>query len=281
MASFTRRSALGSLLALCSPAWARQPFLPLVLAQDAPDDLDPTPYLVSEKYDGVRAYWDGQRLWFRSGLPLSAPSWFLAALPPVALDGELWLARGRFEVLVGAVRRQQAQDAEWRDIRFMAFELPLAPGSFEARVARIAQIVQAHGPGPCVAAPQERLPDRAALAARLQQVLAAGGEGLMLHRADAPFVAGRSAVLLKLKAHADAEAQVLEHLPGKGKHLGRLGALRVRTRQGVVLDIGTGFSDAERQAPPPRDTWITFTHRGYTAAGVPRFASFMRRREDT
>ncbi len=276
MSSFTRRHLLLSLPGLCSPAWARTPPLPLVLAQDAPDGLDPSDYLVSEKYDGVRGYWNGQSLRFRSGLPVAAPSWFLAALPPVALDGELWMARGRFEALVGAVRRQQPRDAEWRDIRFMVFELPHAPGTFAERAERIVQIVRAQGPGPCQAAPQHSLPDSATLALRLQQVLAAGGEGLMLHRADAPFVAGRSAVLLKLKERADAEALVLAHLPGRGKHLGRLGALRVRSVQGVVFDIGSGFSDAERSAPPPPGAWVTYTYRGHTAAGVPRFASFVR-----
>ncbi len=276
MSRFTRRHALGSLVALCSPAWARQPSLPLVLAQDAPRDVQPVGYLVSEKYDGVRGFWDGRQLWFRSGLPVAAPAWFLESLPPVALDGELWLGRGRFEALVGTVRRQRAQDAAWRDVLFMVFELPGASGPFADRAARIRQLLDERPSGPCVAVSQQTLPDPAALARRLQQVLDAGGEGLMLHRADAPFVSGRSEVLLKLKPRLDAEARVLSHLPGRGKHQGRLGALRVHTPQGVVFDIGTGFSDAEREAPPPPGTWVTYTHQGHTAAGVPRFASYLR-----
>ena len=102
----------------------------------------------------------------------------------------------------------------------------------------------------------------------------------MLHRADAPYHAGRSPALLKLKPQHDAEALVLAHLAGRGKHAGRMGALRVRSEDGVEFQLGTGFSDAERAAPPPPGSWVTFTHRGFTAEGVPRFASFLRLRID-
>lgn len=250
--------------------------LPLVLAYRAPEDVDPAGYLVSEKLDGVRGYWDGRAMWFRSGLPVEAPAWFKAALPPVPLDGELWLARGRFEALVGAVRRQQPVDAEWRAIRYMAFELPGAPGSFAQRAARLQQLLGAKPEGPAVALAQHTVPDRVALQQRLQEVVAQGGEGLMLHRADAPFVAGRSSVLLKLKPRDDAEAQVIAHVEGRGRLEGRLGALRVRTVDGVVFQIGSGLSDAVRAEPPPVGSWVTYTHHGLTERGVPRFATYLR-----
>jgi DNA ligase 1 len=264
------------------PAWpgvalARNSALPITLAQDAPPGMDPAGHLVSEKYDGVRAYWDGASLRFRSGLPVAAPAWFLAALPATPLDGELWLAPGRFEALVGAVRRQRPLEAEWRAIRYMVFDLPGAAGRFAERAARIAAMFQSTT-GPVVAVAQQRMTSRAALDQQLQAVIAAGGEGLMLHRADAPHTPGRSGVLFKLKPRADAEAQVIGHVPGRGKHEGRLGALRVRTADGVVFLIGTGFSDAERAAPPAVGQWVTFTYRGLTEAGVPRFASYLRPR---
>ncbi len=275
-----RRRFLASLCALPAMAQARTQPAPLLLAMDAPPDVDPQGHLVSEKYDGVRAWWDGHTLRFRSGGQIAAPAWFLAALPRQPLDGELWLARGRFEALVGAVRRQLPQDKEWLALRYMVFELPGAAGSFAERSERIQQIVRAQGGGPCVAVEQERLSGRTALAQRLHRVMSDGGEGLMLHRADAPFIAGRSPVLLKLKPLADAEAQVIGHAPGHGKNQARLGALRVRDLQGVEFHIGTGFSDAQRASPPPLGAWVTFSHRGHTAAGVPRFASFSRLRLD-
>jgi DNA ligase 1 len=98
----------------------------------------------------------------------------------------------------------------------------------------------------------------------------------MLHRADASFVAGRTSALLKLKPLADAEAEVIGHLEGRGRLQGRLGALRVRTADGTVFLIGSGFSDSVRQDPPALGTWVTFTHQGLTERGVPRFASYLR-----
>lgn len=275
MASLSRRSFAASLCTLGLPAWARPSALRLVLAQAAPADIDPQGWLVSEKLDGVRAYWDGRQLFFRGGTPVAAPAWFTAELPPVALDGELWMGRRRFEELVSAVRRHAPVDAEWRAVRYQVFELPNAPGTFEQRARRLAALAE----GPLQAVPQETMADRAALRQRLENVVAAGGEGLMLHRADAAFVSGRTPLLLKLKPWADAEAQVVGHLAGRGKHASRLGALRVRTADGVVFNIGTGLSDAERESPPPLGSWVTFTHQGLTEAGVPRFASYLRRRE--
>ena len=275
----TRRSFLATLLAVPFPALAMPTRTPLLLAHEAPPEVDPAGYLVSEKYDGVRAWWDGRSLRFRSGLPIAAPGWFLAQLPPVPLDGELWLGRGSFEALSAAVRRHQPKDEEWRRLRYMLFELPGATGSFAHRAERIRTLVREQRGPSMVAVDQATLPDRAALQRRLRSVVELGGEGLVLHRADAPYLSGRSPVLLKLKPLQDAEATVLAHLPGRGKHAGRLGALRVRSAEGVDFDIGTGFSDAERYNPPPPGATVSYTHRGHTDRGVPRFAGYLRRRE--
>lgn len=277
----SRRHLLSAALGLCctpTALWARSP-LPLVLAQNAPADLDPAGYLVSEKYDGVRGYWDGRQLWFRSGLPVAAPTWFTEALPPVALDGELWMARGRFEALVGAVRRTKPVDAEWRQVRFLVFERPGAEGRFAERAASLQALLVARRGGPAEAVEQDLVANRAELKQRLDAVVAGGGEGLVLHRADAPFVSGRSPAVLKLKPLDDAEAEVIGHVEGRGRLQGRLGALRVRTVDGTVFLIGTGLTDAVRDNPPPVGAWVTYTHRGLTERGVPRFASYLRLRQ--
>lgn len=272
----TRRAFIVCLAA--SPAWA-QAKMPLLLAQEAPPTIDPSGWLVSEKYDGVRAFWDGRKLRFRSGAPIAAPAWFTQRLPGQALDGELWLERGRFEALSGIVRRQLPDDASWQALRYMLFELPGAGDTFAERAKRLQDLVRSTGWPQLVAVEQSRLGSAAQLQRRFQQVLHAGGEGLMLHRADAPYHTGRSPALLKLKPQQDAEAQVVGHAAGRGKHAGRLGALRVRTDSGIEFQLGTGLSDAQREAPPPLGSWVTFTHRGFSADGVPRFASFLRVRE--
>lgn len=251
----------------------------LLLARDAPPDIDPEGYLVSEKFDGVRAVWDGRSLRFRSGLAVAAPGWFTDRLPRERLDGELWLARGRFEPLCAAVRRRVPRDDEWRAISYRVFDLPGAPGSFAARAQRI-RIIAAQAASGLVAVEQTALADRIALRRRLDEVVRAGGEGLMLHRADAPYRASRSGALLKLKPVNDADAVVTGHVPGRGRFAGKMGALQVRSEAGTNFLIGTGFDDATRAEPPSIGTTITYTHRGHTASGVPRFASFLRVRGD-
>ena len=275
-----RRAWLAATLAVaCSGALAlpRRDAAPLILASDAPEGPDPRGWLISEKLDGARAWWDGSRLRFRSGLPISAPAWFTAALPAYPLDGELWLGRGRFEQLSGIVRRQQPVDADWRQVRLMVFELPGADGSFAQRAAQIRQRAAQQPPGsPWRAVEQFELPSRQALRSRLEEVVNAGGEGLMLHRADAPYETGRSAALLKFKPLQDADALVVAHLGGQGRHAGRLGALKVRTPEGKEFLLGTGLRDEQRDKPPPVGSVVTFTYQGTTAQGIPRFASFLR-----
>ena len=253
---------------------------PLLLANELRPEIDPANYLISEKFDGVRALWDGKSLRFRSGRSVHAPAWFVGKLPAQALDGELWLARGRFDALSGIVRKTEPQDAEWRQIKYMIFELPAAPGIFAERAQRIKEMVLSMRWPQLIAVEQFRVADRAALKRKLDEVVRGGGEGLMLHLADAPYVTGRSDVLLKLKPLQDTEAVVIEHLPGKGKYQGRLGALRVQMPDGKKFLIGTGFTDAARQHPPPVGTAITYTYRGFSKTGLPRFASYLRVREE-
>ncbi len=265
-------------LCLLLSSWVLADPLPPMLAQRAPADVDPAAYWVSEKLDGVRARWDGQALRLRNGAAIAAPAWFIAPLPGHALDGELWLGRGRFDELSGVVRRERPADADWRAVRYMLFDLPGADGDFSQRLARMQHLVEAIGADWIRVVPQQRLADRAALQALFEAVVAGGGEGLMLHRADAPWTAGRSDALLKLTPFVDAEATVLAHLPGRGRHRGRLGALEVIDAAGRRFRIGSGFTDAERAAPPAVGAVVTYRYRELTPRGQPRFPVFVRER---
>ena len=252
---------------------------PFLLANVLGPGVDPARYLVSEKYDGVRAMWDGKVLRFRSGREVHAPWWFLEKLPAQALDGELWLARGGFEKLSGFVRKTEPVDEEWQQITYMIFELPGASGTFTERAQRIQEVVAAARWPRLMAVVQTPVKDRGALKMRFDEVVRGGGEGLMLHLADAPYTTGRSDVLLKLKPQLDTEAVVVEHLPGKGKYKGMTGGLRVESPEGRRFVIGTGLSDDERKHPPAIGATITYTYRGLTSSGLPRFASYLRVRE--
>ena len=275
-----RRTLLLTLAATALPApcaFARPAGLPEPLLASVPGaHIDPACYLVSEKYDGVRGLWDGQTLRFRSGRSVAAPAWFTARLPRQPLDGELWLGRRRFDELSGLVRARTPDDAGWRQLRYMVFELPGEGGTFAERAARIAALARDTAWEQLVATPQATVADRETLQRRLARTVAEGGEGLMLHLASAPCRSGRSDVLVKLKPHRDAEATVVAHHPGRGKYAGLLGALEVRTPEGRHFLIGTGLSDAERRAPPAIGSEVTYRYRDLTNTGLPRFASFMR-----
>lgn len=251
----------------------------LMHAQRHHDGIDPAAYWVSEKLDGVRAVWDGRVLRFRSGRPIAAPAWFTGPLPAHPLDGELWIARGRFDVLSGIVRRDVPDDADWQPVRYLLFDLPGAPGDFSQRLERLTRIVADAGLPWLQVVPQWRVADRAELALRFNEVVAGGGEGLMLHRADALWTAGRSDALLKLTPFLDAEATVTGHVPGKGRHRGRLGALEVVDAEGRRFRIGSGLSDAARAAPPAIGAQVTYRYRELTTRGLPRFPVFVRVRD--
>ena len=272
-----RRHLLMTLLATALPwprAQAAAPALPLLGVWS--DALDPAGFLVSEKYDGVRGVWDGTTLRHRSGRPVAAPGWFLAQLPRVPLDGELWLGRGRFDELSALVRRDRPVDAEWQQVRYMLFDLPGAAGGFAERARRLVVIARQSGSPRLVAVDQAPAGDALALQRRLASTVAQGGEGLVLHRADAPWQPGRSEAVLKLKPSLDAEAVVVGHRPGRGKYEAQLGALELRAPDGRRFHVGSGLSDAQRLLPPPAGSVVTYRYRELTATGLPRFPTFVR-----
>jgi DNA ligase-1 len=266
------------LASVIMPLPAAEP-VPLLLAETEQGQADVALYLVSEKIDGVRAFWDGHELRSRHGNRIAAPAWFVEKFPARPLDGELWIGRGQFDRLSGIVRQQTPDDAGWRQVRYLVFELPEAPGTFRERAVKLRGMVADAGVPWLQAVEQFELPDRQALTRKLDDIVKLGGEGLMLHRADALYTTGRSDVLLKMKLWHDAEATVIGHQAGQGKYAGMLGALRVRTADGVEFLLGSGFSDEDRRNPPPIGATVTYRYRELTRRGLPRFASFHRLRD--
>ena len=267
----TQRAVAAQAAALAPPA--------LMLAKNWHAGLDPLGYLVSEKLDGVRAFWDGRTLRFRSGRRIAAPDWFTQALPSTPLDGELWMGRNSFDRLSATVRRSTAVDAEWRDLHYMIFDLPGQPGRFDERAARIGAVLATAGVPWLQAVEQLRVPDREVLQHQLQQLADDGGEGLVLHRADADWKPGRSDALRKLKPLPDEDAKVVAYQVGKGRHKGRMGALLLEMPNGQRFALGTGFTDAQRSTPPRLGASVTYRYQGRTPTGLPRFARFLRVRE--
>ena len=252
---------------------------PLLLAQTwTPNDIE-RGWWMSEKLDGVRAYFDGKQFLSRQGNVYHAPDWFCEGLPSTPLDGELWVDRKAFQRTVSIVRRHDKSE-QWRKISYVVFDAPGIQEPFEQRQAALAELVSRIGSSQVRKLSQERCHGEDHLREELARIEQLGGEGLMLRMPGSFYEAGRSTTLLKVKSFLEADALVMAHLPGEGRHHGRLGALAVVLPNGVQFAVGSGFTDAERNHPPAVGSTITFRYQELSDRGVPRFPTFVRVRTD-
>jgi DNA ligase-1 len=258
-----------------SPATTTKISAPQQLARLYHDDIVIKDYYVSEKLDGIRGRWNGSALITRSGNIINAPAWFIKNFPQQTMEGELWLARNSFAKTASIILRKTPNE-DWRKIKFMLFDLPEHKGTFSQRLIELRLLVDVIASPYLQVIPQFKLANKSELMQKLDELVEQGAEGLMLNHHNAYYQDGRSASLLKLKKHQDAEARVIEHIPGKGKYKNMLGSLLVELDSGLQFKIGSGLSDLQRQEPPQINTVITFKYYGLTARGIPRFASFLR-----
>jgi DNA ligase-1 len=253
---------------------------PILLADKWEGATNVAGWWMSEKLDGVRAWWDGKQFKSRTGNLFLAPDWFVADLPPVTLDGELWIDRKKFSIASGTAM-SQTRGEDWRQMRFVIFDAPEHDAEFEARLRYLTDLLARTRPRFATALEQQQCRDMDHLVSELDRVLDLGGEGLMLRQPGSRYVHGRSSTLLKVKRFLDGEAVVIGHEPGKGRHKGRLGALVARMSDGKEFRIGTGFSDRDRDNPPPVGSVVTYKYQELTeATGVPRFSVFVGVRSD-
>ena len=127
--------------------------------------------------------------------------------------------------------------------------------------------------------PQIDITERAQLNAFLDDIVAGGGEGVVVRDPTTPYQTGRLSSALKVKKYTDADCVVEKILPGKGKYRGQMGAVECRMANGRAIKIGSGFSDKNRANPPAVGAVITFKYYGLSRKGVPRFAVFLRIRK--
>jgi DNA ligase-1 len=258
---------------------SKQQNVSVMLAHRWDEKSDIKGWWMSEKLDGVRGYWTGKEMVSRAGNPFHVPEWFTRDFPSVPLDGELWTERGQFSELVSIVRRKGA-DTEWEKVRYFIFDAPQTEGGFEKRLEFVQLWFREH-PNQFVEVLEQQICEgEEHLRQKLKEIESLGGEGLMLRRPGSPYTIGRSYNLLKVKTYEDAEATIIRHISGSGRNAGRLGSLLVELPNGIQFKIGTGFSDQERDNPPPVGSIITFKYYGFYKSGIPKFASFLRVREE-
>lgn len=248
----------------------------LTLANIYHTDIRLSDYYVSEKFDGIRAYWDGTHLYSRQGTLINAPSFFLKKLPEFPVDGELWLGRGRFQELLSILRASDKTD-RWEELSYQIFDAPKCPGNYDRRLLFLQKNVRKVSRIEVVK--QFKVLNEKDLYKKLKEVEAVGGEGLVLHQISGDYLGTRSDQLLKLKSYVDDEAVILGIEEGKGKYQGMMGALWVKSKNGLVFKIGSGFSDDERKNPPQIGDVLTYRYNGKTEKGIPKFARFLRMRD--
>ncbi|KAJ3393649.1 hypothetical protein HDU84_001424 [Entophlyctis sp. JEL0112] len=255
---------------------------PLLLAHKyEPDSTDPTGWWISEKLDGVRAFWDCERSEFvsRLGNAFTAPDWFKDAMPKnISLDGELFGGRGMFSETVSVVKTINSPN--WKKIQYQVFDSPsMSNLVFEDRLAKLLALYPSNSSDNSKShvkiVEQERCKGRQHVLDKLKEVETTGGEGLMLREPQSLYVGKRSKTLLKVKSFYDAEAVVVGYEAGKGKHANVTGSLKCKMASGKEFKIGTGLSDAERQNPPKIGAIVTYRFQELTNDGVPRFPSYV------
>lgn len=238
----------------------------VTLAHKYKDSMDPTGWLMSEKLDGVRAYWDGEHLTSRLGNPFQAPEWFTQGLPKdIKLDGELWLGRGKFQKTVGIVKSHLG-NSDWHGIQYKIFDMILDSTDTTSRqtflrhlkLPKHAQIVT-----------QRLCLNKAHLKGFEYSVLEGGGEGVMLRNPTSYYEYKRTKNLLKVKRFVRDTAIVRDYQEGLGKYVGLVGALICMWNAKIIV-VGSGMSDEERQFPPALGTEIKFKYFQLTDAGMPR-----------
>lgn len=260
-------------------------FIPCILLGKAPNlmlletykNQDLTGWVMSEKLDGVRGYWDGKQLTSRQGSPLSPPDYFTKNFPSFAIDGELFSERGKFEEISSTVRAYEPKG--WYKLKLQVFDVPNAQGDLFERLAVLEKYL-AKNPTPHIEIiKQIPIQNHAHLQQFYQSILRQGGEGVVVRDPKASYIHGRSAQILKIKPVQDEECTVIAHHKGKGKYADKLGAITCENQRGQFR-IGSGFKDKERESPPPIGSIITYKYRGLTNQGKPRFATYQRIRAD-
>ena len=252
----------------------------LLLLKSYKDGLHVDGWLMSEKLDGVRAYWDGEKLISRAGNEFKAPLWFTKDFPPFAIDGELWSKRGDFDNISGIVRTQ-TPNKQWRQLTYNIFEVPHQNGGLLSRLSVLEEYLNKYPSHYIKILKQSTCKDEKHLKTFLKDVETKGGEGIVIRDRDVPYINKRTSKALKVKSFEDAECEIIGFKSGKGKYEGKVGSFTCKQKNGQIISIGSGLSDDLRKKSPAIGTNITFKYNGLTKNGKPRFPVYLRVREDS
>ena len=239
------------------------------------DSIDISNWYMSEKLDGIRAYWDGKELFSKNKNKIFAPSWFTKDFPPFPLDGELWTKRGDFENIQSIVLSQQ-ESQNWESVTYNIFEIPNANGNFKTRLDFLENYLKKNPNRYIKIIPQIVCKDKNHLNKFLKELLENGAEGVIIKNPNLSYETGRTNNALKVKEFLDDEGKVIAHNFNKD---GSFKSLKIELKNKTVFNLGGGFKKEDRLNPPKIGEFVTFKYYGFTKNGKPKFASFLRVRE--
>ena len=236
-------------------------------------DQNITGWVMSEKLDGIRAYWDGKNLISRGGNIINAPKWFIKDYPPFEIDGELWTKRGDFEN-ISSIVRDKIPSNDWYQVKHYIFEVPNAKGDLYQRLNKVKHLDHKY----IKLIKQIKIKDKTHLKEYLTKIELQKGEGVVVRDPTVPYINKRTLKALKVKTFHDMECKVIGYTKGKGKFTDMMGAVKCKLENNNIFKIGSGFSLKERKNPPEIGTTITFKYKEFTKYGKPRFPVYVRTR---
>ena len=234
-------------------------------------------WLMSEKLDGIRGYWNGKVLLTRQGKEIFAPNWFLKNFPDFELDGELWTKRDDFENIQNIVMDKEPSK-HWKEITYNIFEVPNAKGDFLQRLQKAKKWFEKYPNTQVKIIKQIKIEEKEHLNLFLEEIISKKGEGVIVKNPKENFHVGRSSHILKVKKSADMEGEVIGI--NISERTGVLKSLVVKLENGIIFNLGGGFSKKERENPLKIGEIVTFKYYGFTKRGIPKFASFLHLRKD-
>lgn len=243
-------------------------------------------YLMSEKLDGIRGIWEAGKFKTRQDNPIHTPSYFTYNFPSFKLDGELWMARAKFDEVSALIRSDSLDSSLWKSVTYNVFDVPnaceefkLTPCTLSNRLKVLERYLQ-QNPNPYIKIiKQIPIKDQEHLKEFYKDIIFNKGEGVVIRKDFAPYEKGRSKNALKLKPYEDAECKVIAYTEGKGKFQGKIGALLCQMPDDRVIKIGSGLKDKDRENPPKIGSIVTYKFNGLTKNSLPRFPVFLHIRD--
>jgi len=232
-------------------------------------------WMMSEKLDGIRAYWNKKELLSKNGNKIHAPSWFIKSLPNFELDGELWTKRDDFENIQNIILDKNPSE-KWKEITYNIFEVPNEKGNFQERLKKLKLWLDNNPTTFLKIIPQTICKNKEHLNEYLEKLILLKAEGVIVKNPKLPYFEGRSSNILKVKKFHDMEGEII----GFNYNNNKLKSLIVKLKNGIVFNLGGGFTNKQRLNHNFKiSDMVTFKYYSFTKYGKPKFASFLRVRK--